>query len=912
MKSETKKLIVIGLVAVGVIGSGVAGFFLTRNKLDSKENQDSNSVIKKEEEDKKNPDKDVNLDKEEDKKPSEDLDEKDDNDVLFDTDGNSTIISNNKKPSTNGNPSVIPSNPTNPSVPSNPVKPEEPTTPDKPIENPGETEEPDDNNDSEDVEKPDVPINPVIEDLVITNDMIKNDTFFVKNETYQSVTLSSDIRDYVKIVLDQVEINGDLTLEDSGNYQLDIIDSKMKSFTTKSVPKFYSRMAVDFGTKNKALQGPTVNFDEKSTVQSLTLNHSIEVNGTNRVSNIMVQGGEEVVLNIPAQSASIQTNGTVAVNQKIDKITNEGSKNTIIVNAPVTTFLNQVSSTIHINQKNTITTLNNSGENTVVSGNGTIVNASIQANNTRIYTEVTNKPVLKESVDNVIVRKESKNQIVSAVSKSQGSVTFTLAEAVDSLSIEDISVICNAGKTITLYRLSTEDNKTFTLTTSYYKNDSYALYITLPNGNIVSRDFDTDYANPTVQNVVLERVSDTKAMLELYGVDEGGKIYYVLEDALTKEVIDASSIQKNGKSASVKVGYNALSIDGLKVGKSYRLYYVIEGYFGNVSKVKGPFELSSQVKEETKSEYKIVYAEEEIANRFVFQLNKVPDHELTLEDFIIKCPTQKNLTTKGATFQVSPDLLTYIIIVPDNYGHKDNKYTVDVKISAEETIHGSFVSHFDPPTITGAVDNVVRVDENTANFSFYSDEAGTVYYGIYDWNGGIYDYNSSTPFASDVLTGAISSKQQVLNTGANTIMLDLSGVTVTKNTRVWALFVDSVGNYRVGFVDHYKIPEDVSIENPEPDSSLKITKFEIKNNKNLSIDFSEVIGWVSSDDIQISVLEGGSLPSKLLYSIDNDTPKHLNIDILNYELPVGVYELKLTVFDENDTEITLVQRIEIS
>ena len=280
----------------------------------------------------------------------------------------------------------------------------------------------------------------------------------------------------------------------------------------------------------------------------------------------------------------------------------------------------------------------------------------------------------------------------------------------------------------------------------------------------------------------------------------------------------------------------------------------------------------------------------------------------------MKCPTQKNLTIKGAKFITSPDLLTYIIIVPDNYGHKDNKYTVKIQISDTEKIESSFVSHFDPPAITGAVDNVKRVDENTAIFNFNSDEAGIVYYGIYEWNGGIYDYNSSTPFANDVIenvkNGDNNIKQQALNAGPNTITLDLTGYNVTRNTRVWALFVDYDGNYRTGFVDHYKIPETIDV--PDETENELITNLEVRNNKYITIDFKETIGWVSSDDIELAVISGGSLPAKLLYSIDNDTPKKLSIEILNYVLTAGEYELKLHVLDKNEKPITLTKKIVIN
>lgn len=869
MQEKKAKKIISCVVLIGLI-CGITYLFMNQNIFSSKEpqktvDQKENSDIDKDYENETD-DPFQNEEKENSEKEDSNQDKKDV--VSSNTSETSSSEIPNEYPSTgNGNTSQKPTNPT---------KPEK------------------------------------LEDLVITNSMIKNGVLTISNKKYNTVTIRSDVEQTSKIVLNTLNIQKGLILESPKQYQLDVINSNIATMTVanQQIRLFAASFRRAMGM-NKALEGATVNLNG-SKVNSIAINSNVEINGTTTIPNVSVNGGDEVVLNVPGKNVSLNTQGVVAINQSVSTLTNKRNDATIIVNAQVTTFTNNGSSNIRLNRGNTITNFNNNGQNTIVSGNGTITNTKIAANNTRIYTNVTNKPSVAENIDQILIRQESKIRIISANSTAQGSVTFTLSEAVNNLTIKDISVICNAGKSITLFNLTTKDHKTFTLTTSYYKNDFYSLYITLPNGNIISEDFDTDYANPTVNNVVVERISDTMASLELYGVDEGGTLYYVLEDATTREVISASSIKENGNSASVKVGYNRIPISNLEAGKSYNLYYVLEGYFNNLSKVKGPFNVPGQVKPSTGGQYQVVYAAEEVENRFVFTLNKAPEKELTLSDFEIVCPQEKNLTTSGAKFIVSPDRLTYILIVPNNYGHGDNKYTVKIKLSDTEKIEGSFVSHFNPPVITGAVDNVKRLDENTIELNFYSDEPGIVYYGVYEWNGAIYDYNSTTPFANDVLTGAIASKSQVLNTGLNSITMDLTGLTITRNSRIWALFVDQAGNYRAGFVDHYKIPEYVPDIPTDPESALKITNFNVINNKYLSIDFSGMIGWVTADNVSLSIVSGGSLPSQILYSIDNDTPKHLGIQLQNCTLTKGVYELTIRTTDEDDNPVTLTKQFEIN
>ncbi len=783
------------------------------------------------------------------------------------------------------------------SISTKPSKPSVPNVPTKPNDTPKDPEQP--TNPEQPEEK--------LEDLIIDSTLLTNDTYSLTNKKYKTVTITSDIESHAKIVLDTVKIEKELIIENPGKYQIDILNSNIPTMVVAS--KKRSNLFSFFRTiksMNKALEGATINVTD-SQIKTLSINSNVEINGTNSVNNIEVNNSSEVILNIKSQNVVLNTTGHVAVNQKIDTLINQ-KKATIVVNAPIETFTNNEESTIRINGENKVTTLNNKGENTIIAGTGTVTNANIEANNTRIYTNVTNKTI-GDHVEQLLIRQEELIQIVEAYSTNQGSVTFTLSEEIE-LTLKDLSVICNAGKNITLFNLSTNDNKTYTLSTSYYKNDSYALYITLPNGNIISKEFDTDYANPTVENVKVERITGTEALLKLYGVDEGGKIYYILDDT-SRMTINEETIKKTGQVANVKVGFNSIPIKGLVAEKTYELYYVIEGYFENTSKVKGPLTIPSQQKVENPNKYEIIYAKEEISNRFVFKLNRAPEKELTLEDFQIDCPSDSSLTIKDATFYVSPDLLTYIIVIPENYGHKDNEYTVRIKVSENETpIEMDFATHLNPPVITGAVDNVKRISETEAEFKFNSDEAGTVYFGLYEWNGGIYDYNSTTPFASDVLTGKINSQKQTLNAGANTIHLDLSKNEVTKNTRIWALFVDTVGNYRVGFVDHYKIPE---YEKPVPpiESGLQITNIDYTN-KSFKIEFNEELLYdITQDDVTLSVVSGGSLPTKLMLMIDNMIAKKVTIEIANYVLPVGEYELTLKVTDKNNKTVLLTKRIVI-
>lgn len=534
----------------------------------------------------------------------------------------------------------------------------------------------------------------------------------------------------------------------------------------------------------------------------------------------------------------------------------------------------------------------------------------MNANNTKVYTKTVNKPVLNGELDRVVVRQENDITITDVKSNGQGNVTFTLSKSVD-LTLDDVSVICTAGKSISKFKL-TQNGNTYSLSTSYFKNPVYSLYITLPNGNIISEDFSTDYANPTVNKVDITRINETEANFEIYGLDEGGYVYYLLEPNQSRTAVSADTIMKNGVKSNAKLGYNKITISNLEANQGYTLYYVIEGFYGNVASVQGPIDIDADPMPEDTNDYKITYAAEETINNFHFELNKAPSKELTLDDFRIICPTQSNLTLKGARLSVSSDRLTYIIKVPDNYGHKDNNYTVTINIDDTNTIKSTFVSHFDPPRITG--ETVIREDENTAIFNFNSDEPGTVYYGVYEWNQGIYDWNSTTPMSGDILSGAIASKKQTLNYGGNTINIDLSNINVTKNTRIWALFIDEVGNYRKGFVDHVSIPEYVDQTDPD-EKALHITNATY-NNGIINVTFSEAISSIgaTSEDIELQVISGGSISGRIAWEVRNNYDSNeVSFKIINgVSLTPGTYKIILKPYNKDDNRVVLEKEFTIN
>ncbi len=876
MNSKTKIIISVIVLILGI--SSITTYVITKNNnLDSKSGNEIKETKEKKKKDKK----------------EEELIETTDENQIISTDSTSTESDTIASESTSKNTYKTNSTKKNHTTNSKPNTGSSATKPSKPNKPNDETV--------------------TYEDLVITNDMVNNKEVVVNDKTYENVIVAANLEENTHIILKNIDIKDTLMLANAKKYQLDIVNTKAKSMvTTQSTMAMFSLRSAP--KVNKTISGPTINMDNQSSVDTLSIDGNIHINGDNAINEINIINGDEVILNVPAKNVvlnNLEKEGTLAINKTITTLINNNDNTNMIINANITELKNESeNSNIMINKNNTVTKLVSNGENTTISGNGTINSLTVNANNTKVYTKTVNKPVLNGELDRVVVRQENDITITDVKSNGQGNVTFTLSKSVD-LTLDDISVICTAGKSISKFKL-TQNGNTYSLSTSYFKNPVYSLYITLPNGNIISEDFSTDYANPTVNKVDITRINETEANFEIYGLDEGGYVYYLLEPNQSRTAVSADTIMKNGVKNNAKLGYNKITISNLEANQGYTLYYVIEGFYGNVASVQGPIDIDADPMPEDTNDYKITYAAEETINNFHFELNKAPSKELTLDDFRIICPTQSNLTLKGATLSVSSDRLTYIIKVPDNYGHKDNNYTVTINIDDTNTINSTFVSHFDPPRITG--ETVIREDENTAIFNFNSDEPGTVYYGVYEWNQGIYDWNSTTPMSGDILSGAIASKKQTLNYGGNTINIDLSNINVTKNTRIWALFIDEVGNYRKGFVDHVSIPEYVDQTDPD-EKALHITNATY-NNGIINVTFSEAISSIgaTSEDIELQVISGGSISGRIAWEVRNNYDSNeVSFKIINgVSLTPGTYKIILKPYNKDDNRVVLEKEFTIN
>ena len=823
--------------------------------------------------------------------------------------------SGSSKPSNPDTPKV-PSEPSNPGIPEVPSEPSDPDTPEVPSEpsNPDTPEVPSEPSDPEVPDEPEI----VVTDLTITKEDLVDGVVTLSNKTYKNISIDSSVANG-KVVLDNIEVQEKLILEDGVQYQVQINNSKVPYVKVESKDvKKYRNILLDI---NKNISGPTLHLENVKDINNVDINGNVSIYGDSKISNLNILNGT-LLLDAPTTVMTINENSIYAditINQSVNEINDSGSGTSIGINDNVDKVnLNGNKNNIYIKEGVTVGKATINGDSIKVMGNGTLTAVEINGNNVGVYTETSKENiVINEAANNTFVGREDKYEISTITPKQQGTIEFTLNEKTSrALKLSDISIICQGGNSMTVFGVETKDNKTYTLNTSYYKDNTYELYITLPNGNIISKEFNYSYNHPTASKVNVDRVNQTEATLDVYGVDEGGYLYYKLvekSNSRSNNIISAEDIKENGNKVSIKTGYNEISISSLEENKEYNLYYVMEGYDGRTSPVYGPLTLGNYDEKPEASEYKLDYVAEVESNKFVFTFNKPVKEELKLEDFKIICPTESALTTKGAKFIVSSDRKTYTIIVPDNYGHKDNKYTVSINMPDGSVVEGSFRSHFNPPVTSG--DNIDHYAKDKIKFEFNSDEHGTLYYGIYEWNNSVISGDSTTPIAEDVLSGKIKSTKSKLSSGYNELDIDLSGYELTKNSRLWVLYVDYDGNYRNGFVDHYKIPEFTgnTDEGEEDKSSLDITNIEVDEGwmgTLLELTFNQdLTSTFGQNNIKLQSLSGVNLPSKIGMSVSfpSNRQDYASIELMGVTLSSGDYRITIETYDSEGKPAKIVK-----
>lgn len=694
----------------------------------------------------------------------------------------------------------------------------------------------------------------------VTQDTLTITAEQVKDGIY-TVNATEKVRNYNKVVVDSSVQGGEIVLNQLRVKNLEVAADADCTVTANDT--VFDQIGKSAAGAGRAAGNFTLNLGAGSSVAKLVAGSNMTVNGSLKIAEVevaeVVQGftvnvpAEELLVSEVAGGSMITVNGTV--------------ENAIL-----------------------------NGDNSTIGGRGKLDKVQDNGNN-QVEVEV-GEEILTNSIVFVEVRGMSR-------------MIVTLEKATTQpLAVEDMRIICHGGKEMTLLSAKTEDNRVYEVSTSVFaKDDTYTFSMEIAPGKIISKYFSYKVDCPTVSDATVLRSEATRAEFDLFDVDEGGYVYVYLpghtQVSRAAEEIPSVDTVKKGYRKEMKTGFNKVLISGLEEGNSYSLYYVMEAHDGRTSDVLGPITVSGNVQEDPNisSEYQIVSVGEKPKNTITVELNKAPAEELTLDNFSFICPTGSPITTDKAQLVVSEDRKVYTIVIPENYGHKDNQYIAKVTFSDGTVAKKSFVVEYNPPRITEQ--KVERISETSFRYSFVSDESGTLYYGTYNFNGS-YNWENNTPTGDQLVGGEIASSQIQMHSGYNQVEISYNGT----DKDYFALPVDVYGNY-AGYTEHDKIPAYVPQVPEEPKlaiESIFYNKEESDYGTCLDVTFTTAIDdFPNQALIKFTVIQGTSVGKVLLEtSFLDESYTKLRMRTLNGAFGPGTY--KVSMYVSKDGQLQKVEK----
>ena len=689
--------------------------------------------------------------------------------------------------------------------------------------------------------------------LTITSEQVKGGIY--------TVNATEKVRNYKKVVVDSSVQGGEIVLNQLRVKNLEVAADADCTVTANDT--VFDQIGKSAAGAGRAAGNFTLNLGAGSSVAKLVAGSNMTVNGALKIAEVevaeVVQG---FTVNVPAEELLVSE---------------AAGGSMIIVNGTV---------------ENAI--LN--GDNSTIGGSGKLDKVQDNGNN-QVEVEV-GEEILTNSIVSVEVRGMSR-------------MIVTLEKATTQpLAVEDMRIICHGGKEMTLLSAKTEDNRVYEVSTSVFaKDDTYTFSMEIAPGKIISKYFSYKVDCPTVSDATVLRSEATRAEFDLFDVDEGGYVYVYLpghtQVSRAAEEIPSVETVKKGYRKEMKTGFNKVLISGLEEGISYSLYYVMEAHDGRTSDVLGPITVSGNVQEDPNisSEYQIVSVGEKPKNTITVELNKAPAEELTLDNFSFICPTGSPITTDKAQLFVSEDRKVYTIVIPENYGHKDNQYIAKVTFSDGTVAKKSFVVEYNPPRITEQ--KVERISETSFRYSFVSDESGTLYYGTYNFNGS-YNWENNTPTGDQLVGGEIASSQIQMHSGYNQVEISYNGT----DKDYFALPVDVYGNY-AGYTEHDRIPAYVPQVPEEPKlaiESIFYNKEESDYGTCLDVTFTTAIDdFPNQALIKFTVIQGTSVGKVLLEtSFLDESYTKLRMRTLNGAFGPGTY--KVSMYVSKDGQLQKVEK----
>ena len=389
---------------------------------------------------------------------------------------------------------------------------------------------------------------------------------------------------------------------------------------------------------------------------------------------------------------------------------------------------------------------------------------------------------------------------------TNGFVRVTLNKGTEfALSKSDFSIICTGGgSSMRILNVTTKDNKVYNLTTTYYKDSVYNLQVKI-DGKYYDKDFVVRSDCPELTGASVKRVSDTTADFS-YDSDAIGTLYYTVVkqgapvlsayESITEQP-DTELYAKNisplsnepteeylltkGKEANMSIGRNKVKLSGLEKNTPYTLYYMGVDTDTKMTPVK-QIDISRKPAVVPKPPKPAAYTVTEVVPHFnpkgtmetgiywfTVTFDKDVEEELTTANFKLTCPALSNLNVDRIE---KVNNTTYNVYNNSAITGK-NTLTMTVTFADGSKSQKQFYFNVLPPYIDGL--EIERVDENTVNIAFNSDNEGEIYYKACNED----EYAFDTTEAKDPADIYASGRKATLKYGRNS----LKGVAATDGQR---------------------------------------------------------------------------------------------------------------------------------
>ncbi len=433
---------------------------------------------------------------------------------------------------------------------------------------------------------------------------------------------------------------------------------------------------------------------------------------------------------------------------------------------------------------------------------------------------------------------------------TNGFVRVTLNKGTEfPLSKSDFSIICTGGgSSMRILNVTTKDNKVYDLTTTYYKDSVYNLQVKI-DGKYYDKDFVVRSDCPELTGASVKRVSDTTADFS-YDSDAIGTLYYTVVregapvlsayESITEQP-DTELYEKNisplsnepteeylltkGKKANMSIGMNKVKLSGLNKNTPYTLYYMGVDTDTKMTPVK-QISISRKPAVVPKPPKPAAYTVTEVVPHFnpkgdmqtgiywfTVTFDKDVEEELTTANFKLTCPALSNLNVDRIE---KVNNTTYNVYNNSAITGK-NTLTMTVTFADGSKSQKQFYFNVLPPYIDGL--KIERVDENTVNIAFNSDNEGEIYYKACNED----EYAFDTTEAKDPADIYASGTKATLKYGSNS----LKGVLATDGQRFCYATKTKEGTEDNTFFYSKPIESYPFYQAPDPDE-MKIIDVEVK------------------------------------------------------------------------------------